>query len=215
MKRTLLCFLCTLGLLTRVDAQLLVYDFSKPFNGDPSFAATGFSGSTLGRDDGENIAFIGIGNPKPAASSHDWQDTTEYYTFSITNNTGQDYVLGNLSWDQEGHGPEANPTGPTEFFLRSNADSYTTNLLSGAMNVDGFVNQSVNLGLDLANGGTLTFRIYADGASNNGGTYIIDNITFNGGLNTDSVPEPATGILMLGSALVLFYVVRRKKAAGA
>lgn len=99
-------------------------------------------------------------------------DTTDYFEFTLNPDTG--YEIDFVSFVYTG---QASGTGPVSFAFRSSLDSYATDIgtpLVGGATID--LSGATYQDLD----SPITFRFYAWGASGGGGTFSINDFTFNG-----------------------------------
>jgi len=150
---------------------------------------------TTGQTVDANLSVTGIGrNGVTAASANDryntsgWNTTSiatgSYFTFTLTPNSG--YVINFVSLVYTG---QASGTGPTSFAVRSSLDSYTANIGSpvagsNTISLSGASYQGVST--------AITFRIYCWGTTNAGGTYSINDFTFNGTVALSGCTQPTT-----------------------
>ena len=130
------------------------------------------------------------GNPNRAISSTDWSTlagppTTSYscYTFSVTVASGYQLNLSSLSFDDRASG-----TGPATFAVQISTNSFASALYdSGGQSTHAnFTTNPMNTLALSASGltGTVSFRIYAYGATAAGGTWRIDNVNLQGGVDS-------------------------------
>jgi hypothetical protein len=133
--------------------------------------------------------------------------------------------LGSLSFDVR-----RSASGPRDFVVRSSLDSFASNLpgtvspanaelgvVSGAYhfaNDTGFSENLAGPRLDLGSGfdaltQPVSFRIYAFGSEQSGGTFTVDNVAFNGAIT--AVPEPEEYAAVFGSGLALYGFWRRRR----
>ncbi|MEC4048581.1 YDG domain-containing protein, partial [Flavobacterium sp. SUN046] len=90
--------------------------------------------------------------------------STTYWQFTITANSGYSLGVTSITWKGQRSG-----TGPSTFALRSDADSYGTNLATSTAGSNS--NDITFTGITLTNKSSITFRIYGYGASGAGGTW--------------------------------------------
>lgn len=110
-------------------------------------------------------------------------DLTAYFEWTLTPNSS--FCLNLSSFVYTG---QASGTGPTSFAFRSSLDGFVSNI--GTANSTG---TTINLSSMTYQGlnTSITFRLYAWGASATGGTFSINDFTFNG---TTSCGPPANTI---------------------
>jgi len=133
----------------------------------------------------------------------------DFNTFSITVAGGYSLTLTQLSFLHR-----RSTTGATNWFVRSSLDGYASNVATGTSGTSD-ATASVTLGASFANlTGTVTFRIYAYGASSSTGTWRNDNVSLTGTVAplaapniTISEPGPvavdySTGTLTVGATTV-------------
>lgn len=119
-----------------------------------------------------------------------------YFTISLGPTSGNSINFTNFVFTSQASG-----SGPTGAFVRSSVDSFAANL--GTVTTSG---GTVSLSAAAFQGITTTteFRVYGFGASASGGTFSINDFTFNG----DVVPEPSAAFLGSLGALAL---LRRRR----
>jgi hypothetical protein len=173
---------------------------------------------TTGQMIDPNVSVSGIGrgtgiNPNAGMdryNANSWNtaaiDLSAYFTWTITPTSG--FQADFLSFVYTG---QATSTGPTSFAFRSSVDSFVSNIgtptAGGAtIPLSAAAYQDVNSAIE--------FRLYAWGASATGGTFSVNNFTFNGTVERvpqAAVPEVsalATWCLMLGA--VGLVIVQKK-----
>src|SRR5690554_6527353 len=150
---------------------------------------------TTGQTHNANITVSGIGrgsgangtNASDRYNANGWNttsiDLTAYFYFTLIPNTG--YQINFTSFVYIG---QASPQGPTQFAFRSSADNYGSNI--GTATADG---ATIVLTTSEFQNITepITFRIYAWGTTNPGGTFSINDFVFNGSVSLSCV-KPAT-----------------------
>jgi DNA/RNA endonuclease YhcR with UshA esterase domain len=113
-------------------------------------------------------------------------NTNKYLQFTVTPHANYAMVLNSISfYDQK------SATGPTTWVLRSSLDNYTANLnTSGVPNtLFSATPNVVELGINFQNiNNSITFRLYAYGATSSAGTWRIDDLTIEGSLFDVSNP---------------------------
>lgn len=150
---------------------------------------------TTGQTFNANITVSGIGrgpgitgtNANDRYNANNWNtvsiDMTAYFEFTLTPISGCEINFTSFVYLSAASG-----TGPTNFAIRSSVDGYAANI--GAPTATGTT-------IDLSSGtyqnitGAITFRFYGWGALGSGGTYSINDFTFNG---TTSCGAPSNTI---------------------
>lgn len=178
MKKTTLCLAgaMAIALSGPLHAQSI---WSNPITGTNPNTSNPY---TTGQTSNANITVSGIGRGSGATgtgandryNANSWNttaiDTTAYFTFTLT--PAANYEIDFVSFTYNG---QASGTGPTSFAFRSSADSFTNNVGSpGATsgNIDLSAQQNVNAARE--------FRLYAWNTTNSGGTFSVNDFTFNG-----------------------------------
>ncbi|GAA4080279.1 hypothetical protein GCM10022389_28000 [Flavobacterium cheonanense] len=110
-------------------------------------------------------------------------DVNDYYEFTLTPNSG--YQINLTSFVYTG---QASGTGPTATAFRSSIDSYTSDI--GTATITGTTISLASSSYQNITSG-ITFRIYGWGASAAGGTFSINDFTFNGTV-TAACTSPST-----------------------
>lgn len=164
--------------------------FTNPITGTNPNTANPY---TTGQLINPNITVSGIGrgagingtNANNRYNANGWDtvtiDLNAYFEFTITPNTG--FEIDFVSFVYTG---QASGTGPTSFAFRSSVDGYSANI--GTPTATGVT-------IDLSNAtyqnitGPITFRLYAWSASGAGGTFSVNDFTFNGNVNSTSSPN--------------------------
>jgi len=198
--------LAVVGMGRTASGISVAFSFSGSTGSEPSFAADGQPAdatvSPMSR--GTGLTASAAAN---AFSSSGWttaavRDLNDYYTFTITPDSGFGMSLTRLELDER-----RSLTGIREWSIYSSLDSFGIAL--GTFSVDDNdstrVNQGVNLGAPFANlTSSLEFRIYGFRSEAAGGTWRVDNVelsltTFE--LVPASVPESASTFSLLGLGL--------------
>lgn len=173
--------------------------FTNPITGTNPNTANPY---TAGQVVASNLTVSGIGrgagangvNTNDRYNANSWNtatiDLTAYFEFTLTPSSG--YLIDFVSFVYTG---QTSGTGPTNFAFRSSLDGYMANI--GTPTATG---TTISLSGALYQGITsaVTFRIYAWGTTNSGGTFSINDFIFNGFVNTSCVPPvvsitPSTG----------------------
>ena len=130
------------------------------------------------------------------STSQDTINDAAYFTLSIAPTSGNSINFTNFVYSSQASG-----TGPTGAFVRSSIDNFATDL--GAVTTTG---GTVSLVAAAFQGVTTTteFRVYGFGASTSGGTFSVNDFTFNG----DVVPEPSAALL---GAVGMLALLRRRR----
>jgi hypothetical protein len=186
-------------------------------NGTP---APGFTSTPLVR--GPGLAPLGIpdgfrSNQWPASDSST-PDPTKYLGFSITNNTGGDYILNaiNLGYMRQS-------IGPSSFVLKANATSQSFD--AGSITIASFTettNAHKSISFDLSTSGvatfaassTIEFRLYGYTANSVSGGFQLENYNNNTipgtTLTASPVPEPGLGLVAAAVGCAAARFVRRR-----
>ena len=128
---------------------------------------------------------------------------TNYFQFTVTPASAS-VSITSIAF---GYRESGTSTGPTNFFIRSSADSYGSDLGSGSLiNSDNNWHTTGATSVTLTFFSATTFRIYANGAASNTPTLRLDDLTIDGSIT--AVPEPAAtalggGVLVLGAAAIV------------
>jgi hypothetical protein len=181
------------GTATSAAANLTVntpaYIWTNPITGtDPGMNAGNYIASQVVIG---NISVSGIskgaginGNPgSNRYNANNWNsagiDLTKYFSFTLTPNSGYKINFTSLVYSSQ-----ASPSGPLNFGIRSSVDGFAANIAmppvaGGTISFSDVAFQNVNT--------AITFRVYAWGASQNTGTFSINDFTFNGIVGPDCV----------------------------
>lgn len=148
--------------------------------GDVKDANITVSGITRGLNVNGNIA-------NNRYNGNSWNAAGRYFEFTLTPNAG--YRIDFSSFVYTG---QASNTGPNTFALRSSVDGFTANI--GTPVVSG---ATISLSAAVYQNRTTatTFRFYASGASAAGGTFSINDFTFNGSVNATCPSVVLTSVL--------------------
>lgn len=157
--------------------------FNNPITGSTPSATNPY---TTGQTVASHITASGIGHGSGVASNAGndrynltgWStssslNTSDYFEFTLTPDAG--YVIDFVSFEYTG---QKSGTGPTSYAFRSSLDSYTANI--GSPNTTGSSAISLSASTYQNISSAITFRYYAWNASGSGGTYSINDFTFNG-----------------------------------
>lgn len=131
-------------------------------------------------------------------------DSARYFSLTLDPDSGMQMSLSSLTFDYFRDSSTSN----SAFFLRTDADNFSTTIASGTLSGNGaWTPRSVNLSAvtSLQNlTQAVTLRIYFYGSSTDTRITRYDNFSLNGDMA--SIPEPGIGLLMLTGlgALVLF-----------
>ncbi len=128
-------------------------------------------------------------------------DLNDYFSFTLDAANGFEIDFTNFVYTGQASG-----TGPAAFAFRSSLDNYATNI--GTPSANG---TTISLaGASFQNiTAPITFRFY--GFSSGGGTYSINDFTFNATIAA-SVPEPSTYAMLFAGAGLMVWVFRRKRS---
>ena len=207
--------------ITLSGGQATNYEFTSLTNGTLIINPTATSGSiwtnplevngisgnpyTAGDVKNANITVSGIGtgtgvtgqstNNRYNASS--WNttaiDSEAYFKFSLTPNTGYKINFTNFVYTGQASG-----TGPTAFSIKSSADGFVANIATpteGGMTVSLSAAAYQNITSDIE------FRIYGWGTTNAGGTYSINDFTFNGSV-VEAPKAPLVNSLLTDTSVI-------------
>ncbi|WP_193810747.1 choice-of-anchor D domain-containing protein [Kaistella flava (ex Peng et al. 2021)] len=167
--------------------------FSNPITGTNPNTGNPY---TEGQTFNDNISVTGIGrglgvigsNANDRYNATGWNsadlDANDYFEFMLTPNSN--FSINFLSFV---YSSQVSGTGPKNFAIRTSLDSFGTTIAipletGGTINLTAanFQNRTASI----------TFRIYAWGASAPGGTFSINDFTFNGSVVSSLIkPEPA------------------------
>lgn len=193
-----------------------------------SFSAVGYSGSPNAsvRFSFTNNVLGGINGSDVFSSFSGALDATKYFEVTLTPLAGYTLNVDTIAFTIQ-----RSSTGIRSYAVRSSLDAYAANLPASISPAN------VNLGVGAANdfqylldslssaqNGSLvtlnssydllstpvTFRFYGWNAEGSGGTFSIDNVTFNG--SVAAVPEPSVAAIVGGFGLLgLFMAARQRK----
>gem|GEM_PF-2352365 len=144
-------------------------------------------------------------------NSNNWTETSaanaitanDYVEFTVTAAGSYEVIITTIEIDYD-----RSSTGPTNMFIRSSADGFTSDIYTDPAVQDGTnevtipISPSLNTGV----GGSLTFRIYAWGASLSRGTFDIEN-----GLTASLLPNAGLrleGNVILASGTLITNILR-------
>jgi hypothetical protein len=125
-------------------------------------------------------------------------DTTKYFEFTITPNSGYQVSLASFVYTGQASG-----TGPISVALRSSDDAYASNV--GSATIAGTtISLSASTYQNISQ--AITFRLYAWGASSSGGTFSVNDFSFNGtvGVVSSSAPTITSSNAFSGTVGVAF-----------
>jgi len=155
--------------------------------------------SGVGR--GPGIVGAAAGNRYSANSWSATFDATDYFYFTLTPNAGYKIDFTNLVLYLQ-----SSNTGANTYAVRSSLDNYAANIVTGSVTANGSQSgpYTINLGAAAFDNVTtsITFRLYGWGNGAAGGTFSINEFTFNGNVALNAPPTPvataATNILASG-----------------
>jgi hypothetical protein len=182
-------------------------------NGFATYApgwSTGVAGQTIAMTDiNPQVVNNGFGG-------NSWETTaapvsaTNFFTFSLTNNTGGAVTLGSVSI-------MGNRTskGPTDFQIQNSVTGFhdgiltdpTWNFTGGTPTAHTF---DLPAGVSVANGASVEFRLFGYNASNPGGSFWLDSGGGGSALSVTPVPEPATVLGAAAGAFAFAGALRRR-----
>lgn len=154
-------------------------------------------------------------------------DSGKYFETTLTPEPGSQVTFDTITF-----GVRRSGTGPRDYVVRSSLDNFAVNLPAGispdnpelqaSENVFHFVNdnsatQPANVDGSTVSLGTefgpvadpVTFRIYAYGAEQSGGTFGVDDVSISGAISP--VPEPEEYAAIFAGSLGVFAWWRRRK----
>lgn len=144
-------------------------------------------------------------------NSREWDSTSfdanKYFSFTLTPAEGYQLNLSSLDMTLQRSG-----TGPTSFAFRSSLDGFTSNIGSIELSSTSATSQSIDLSAVAYQGLTesITFRLFAFGASSAAGTFSVNEFTFNGTVSV--IPEPHVyGLLAAGIVCAMVVTLRRRR----
>jgi hypothetical protein len=208
--------LLTFILSYEIQAQIAQFSFTNSIGDELTFAADSqpANGTVSSISRGAGLT------PNISAdrfSSRAWSlnglDVNDYYTFSITPQTGFQTTLTGLSLDEGRSG-----TGPTNWAVYSSLDNFNAALSSfniAPSDTSMRLNQTILLNGSFENlDSSVEFRFYAWDATSGSGTWRIDNVKLFGSIDpVTSVPEPsALALMSMGLFMVCF--VKKGKLRG-
>ena len=171
----------TLGVLAMADSAHGAVIFSNPITGTNPNTDNPF---TSGQIVDSNLTVSGIGrgsgingtDANNRYNANSWNvsslDADKFFTFTLTPDSGYEIDFTDFVFNGQ-----ASTAGPTSFAFRSSLDGFTSDLgtpsASGAT-ID--LSTPVFQGIDSA----VEFRLYGWGASGGGGTFSVNDFTFNG-----------------------------------
>ena len=192
----------TLLLISHLNAQIVTYSFSGAVGNETNYAAddqpTGAVASVFSRGSGINPAA-----GADAFSAKAWTtgelDANEYFTFSLTPDSGYEMSLSELQLDERRSG-----TGIRDWLVRSSLDGFVSNI-GAVFSVPDSLATRTDQSISLAGGtfdqigGPVEFRIYGFNAESAAGTWRVDDVEVFGTLTP--VPEVSSAYWVAGSLL--------------
>lgn len=196
-----------LALTSTLSAQTL---FTNPITATNPNTANPFSAGQITQP---NLTATGIGRGSGLTSSNandrysatSWNsaslDANDYFTWTLTPATGYTLSLTNLIYTAQTSG-----TGPSNFSLRTSADTFTTSLgtptATGAtITLTGASFQGLTSSLEV--------RLYGWAATSTSGSFSVNDFSFNGSMS--AVPEPSTYATLAGAAALSFSCWQRRR----
>jgi len=191
-------FLFFLLLTFCIEAKGQEVIFANPINGINPSSSNPFTSSDQIQNANITVSGIGFGSGVTSNPANDrynakgWDspslDGVDYFIFTLTPNSG--YKIGFSSFV---YNSQRSDTGPLTFALRSSVDGFTSDI--GMLSETGAtIDLSVSAFQNITS--AIEFRLYAWGASSAGGTFSINDFTFNGSVVSTGcyVPDAAGAI---------------------
>lgn len=208
-----LVILVVVAFAPAIQGQVLTYSFTggstAPTTSHASLAGSVFSGNAGSPASGSSSPTFTAGTSGGYFSATGWTGSapgTNYFQFTITPAEGFAVTLTSLSF-----GYRASSTGPNAIAFRSDADGYSTNLVSTSLTRDSTWYDSSSLTLTSTTFTTATtFRLYGSGASSTAGTFRVDDVRLNGSV-VSAIPEPSTYAVIAGATSLLGAVWWRRR----
>ena len=172
---------------------LVAYNFEGDVRTPSTTGANVIAGLINNRDN--NATFV-AGNPGRALTTNSFHDAANpnYFQFTVTSSVGQQFVLGNLSFDSQ-----RSASGPTNWQVSIITNGVTTPVASGATGAASTW-APTNVSFTGAAAGPhywpVTVRITGTGASAQTGTWRIDNVALQGAVS----PRPNLAPSILNAA---------------
>ena len=129
-------------------------------------------------------------------------DSSDYFEFTITPKPSFEIDFTNFVYTGQASG-----SGATSFAFRSSVDSFASNL--GTPTAGGTTISLSAISFQNVTSAT-TFRLYGWAASAAGGTFSVNDFTFNGSVS--AIPEPSTFAAVLGAAALAGVAARRRRS---
>lgn len=210
LPRLLLLCLVTVLSSARLSAQAV---FTNAIVGPNPSAANPFTSGQIAAS-ALSVSGIGRGTGLTASSASDrysasgWNssslDLNDYFTWALAPTTG--HALSLTSFVYSG---QASGSGPTSLSFRSSLDSFSagigTPVTSGAtLSLSDAIFQDLTTPIE--------FRLYGWSASSSGGTFSVNDFSFNGTVSAlSAVPEPSTYAAIAGLLALAAAMYRRQR----
>ena len=158
--------------------DVVFYDFdlgTANFTNIAAYVAPQLSASIFARDTGTNTDYQGNPPSGRAIGYTDWKTNIHYFTFTVTVTNGYQLNLTGLTFDHY-----QSSSGPLNWFIRSSADGFASNLGSG-VNTNNSLFATASISLSLSNlTNSIIFQFHGTNASLATGTWRLDNVHLQG-----------------------------------
>jgi endonuclease/exonuclease/phosphatase family metal-dependent hydrolase len=168
---------------------LVYYDFDTDFGGFTTAADAVADHAEAGAFTSTDAGFTNsAGLTGQSVLDSDWTNAGRYFEFSLTVSNGYEADISELQlYDRR------SSNGPTNWIFRSSLAAYTTDLYSGATHTN-ILQGGNTCPLTIAGAtGTVTFRIYGEGAAAASGTWRIDDVQLLGSIAVTGAVTDADG----------------------
>ena len=179
--------------------------FTNPITGtNPNTSNPYTTGQTV--DDSITVNGIGRGSGITSTNANDrynatgWNsasfDDNKYFEFTLTPKPGKVINFNNFVYTGQASG-----TGATSFSFRSSLDNFTSSI--GTPTAGGTTIVLTNTSYRNITS-SITFRLYGYGASGSGGTFSVNDFTFNGNIANIPAPSITSSLTASGSVSTAF-----------